>query len=368
VKGIRKQPELSRNVAFLALAVAFISGCGGVERRTEPLPFVVKLNEVRIEVESPVSRRGTEESDWPGEGDEDDGAVETPPIFASPRELTRAIQNEARVFTDVVTGEDPELPADLEFDIAITGTDFGPGQPNVGSGVFSTVAWLVGGHVSWFIDNREYSDSDVIVNATIRKAGQKKTDGVFQDNLIPRSLQLNLIERANMGEWFLNILIPPVWVAGDSELAGTSLAKKLIEYFVEEEPVRIANRLPGSDQLSSFLVYDRDNEELLIVARQVVDGVTIESTGSGRSPRTLSGAEFARDHELPDADRGDVRLRLSRLGVGIGVSSLDFLYRIGLREDEVGRVRITTELGRSVATWTIDRDGRAGVRGFASAR
>ena len=68
-------------------------------------------------------------------------------------------------------------PADLEIDVEITGRDFGESSPQLGGAIFSTLVWLTFGHFSWFINNREYPESEVNMYLTFRSVTALPEEG-----------------------------------------------------------------------------------------------------------------------------------------------------------------------------------------------
>ena len=330
------------------------TSCSEMEKLPVSLPFIVRIDQVTI---PPALRASSPES---GDAVGND-RISIPPRFDDEDELRRAIRSaldEAGVFTLVVTGEDPGLPADLEMDVAVIGNDFGPGTADLGGAFSSTFAWLFGGHFSWLIPNRSFPDSNVKLNVWIRKPADEHQSGLYYDRLDLDRLRLSLSERANVADWFVNILLPPWWGDGDPEIAGATLATKSVEYFAENEPGEIANRLPGQHYLAEdcFLVYDIDEDRLIIMSSRLVN--QLELVVPGKEPRVFNADEM-KARELVEKEVEEIQASLSSMRITI---SAGFYYQVDLGnesyldgDNRAQLIQIVTSVGEREGHWTIIR-------------
>jgi hypothetical protein len=387
---------------LLLLLATGLAACSGPERRAgtaEALPFTARVKEVRLRGPAPADA-----------GDDEPAAPKAPVIparFGAAPALTRAFARaleEKGIFTRVVTEADRETPADLDIEIEIAGQDFGPGEATFWGAFSSTVVWLLAGHLSWFLDNRVYPHSDVIlyltvrpaVNPVVRPAGagrpapaggpaapagsppawlggpgqgaleeapsparraaprvgsapQAEAGGLpaalFQDALRLRSLGLSFLERADMRYWFFNILLPPWWDDGDPEKAGESLVQRTVDFFRDTEPERIGLGFPGSYYRATarYLFYDESRKALVIISREPLAAIAIRA--GGRTRRIDDPDELIRLEDRPAAENEELRLALSErvlglAGGGSGAATHDRYYVVRLEESEVGELRI----------------------------
>lgn len=282
-------------IFFLALVM---SGCGAtVEKIDEErrLPFTVKVHRIEPAGAASSDSRSGESDDGearePGSSAPAPGSV-IPASFDDPEAMTsefvRSLR-EAAIFTRVVTGEELGVLPDLEMQVEITGRDFGAGTPQVGGAIFSTFIWLFGGHLSWFINNREYPQSDVRMTIRFRAHQREVADdenGPSADTgpldlpdftMVVNRLSLNFRERAGMGSWLANILLPPWYGDGDTSAAGRSLSRRSLGYLVSNESDRFLNRFPLDyfSTMDCYLVHDGDNDELILLSGQPVNRMEI---------------------------------------------------------------------------------------------
>src|SRR6266545_3483571 len=234
-----------RLLALLGLTICLTAGCGGAQARgrsKQPLPFVVKLKTRNV----------------PNLEKETGSDVAIPANYGDPDEFTRTLAKsleEAGAFELVVTDEEAkqlEVLPDLEMEVAFRGNDFGRGEAKIAPSIFSTVTWLFAGHLAWLIKDREYPNSSVQMIVAIREpqreggmegaAAGGQTLAIFEDTLQIKELDLSFSERAQRNNWLLNIVVPPWWGDGDPHKAGTSLARKSIDFFSNQEGVRITSR------------------------------------------------------------------------------------------------------------------------------
>ena len=329
---------------------SFLAGCADRERipvASRELPFVVRLNQVRI-VDTGSS---PDAAPVPGFGDAPD--------------LTRRMAEKLRkagAFTWVSLGEDKQISPDLELQVDFIEPHFGAGEVEWVGATFSTLTWLLAGHLSWIINNRDYPNSQVVMRVALRPsvnesdAEAAKRDW-YHDDLPLKGLSTNFYERADMRYWALNILVPPWWDDGDPETAGESLIDRALEYFVENEPDRIFLALPGTyfRNRYSFLVNDPESGGVLIISQADVEDVRIRCD-SGRK-RTLSEGDL-QGLKVPDEKLDEVRMWVAGRVIGLGDLQNDTIYRIPLDEEERGYVRISAQAsGLSIprGQWTVYR-------------
>lgn len=333
-----------------------VPGCGmtrGRDVRQPVLPFLIRLREVNLPTLDEESIRS--------------GAVSLPALFGDGEEVRRRLARsleEAGLFQQVVTDDD--VIPDLDMIVWVQGEDFGPGNSNIG-GVFSTITWLLAGHLSWFIPDREYPKSGVRFAVKILQpqgradAGpaeerSDETGSLYEDVLPLTELELSFLERADRSHWLLNILVPPCWVEGNARTAGASLARRSLDVFVRQERGDIVSRLPGFyfGKLLSFLHYDREKEEVLIVSKIPV--VQVAVAGSGDEPRILRRDQVER-LLVPTSERAEVEGRFTAQVEGIGVNSENWYYRLQLDGTVASPIRIAATLENlERCRWTISRE------------
>src|SRR5262245_8262755 len=163
---MKRKGRCGIGACLVAAAALLFGGCRGQahrEPRTGRLPFSVRLKDLTVK---PASSEGGTATD--------PEAAEAPAIPAAFEGLPGATEAIARVleksgvFTRVVPQDDRSTPVDLELEIWASGNEFGPGTPTAWGAISSTLAWLLAGHLSWFIDNRTYPESDVTLNLAVR--------------------------------------------------------------------------------------------------------------------------------------------------------------------------------------------------------
>jgi hypothetical protein len=353
----------------LALLVLSLFGCSGEIKRTEPdrvLPFTVKLTEVKL-------------PDLQGEGAERE-QISTPAAFTDKEQLTERLAKaleQAGVFARVVTDKDASISPDLELAIEIIGNDFGPGKTLVTGAIFSTLAWLFAGHLSWFIDNKYYPNSKVVMNISIRypeammeSAREKKPTDLWPDDLPLDGMVLSFFDRADTKHWFFNILVPP-WVGeGNPAVAGRKLGEESVRFFATNEPGRILTSFPGQyfQRMESFLVHDRENDRAVIITQSPITSIRISDEGE-----TIR--EFRGDTELEevkvndDAKKKEIEHLLAGRLVGIGkgsqTSSIRY-YVVPVEEyrPEFLQIEVSLESGLEShprGRWTIHRPAKVEI-------
>ena len=188
--------------AAACLIASFLVGCGSTEpisSASRELPFVVKLNQVRI-----VGAGGSPEA-------------APAPGFGNAPDLTRRMAEKLRkagAFTWVSLEEDKQISPDLELQVEFIEPDFGAGEVEWVGATFSTLTWLLAGHLSWVINNREYPNARVVMRVDLHPA-VKESDAEtakrdwYHDDLPLKGLSTNFYERADARFWALNILVPP---------------------------------------------------------------------------------------------------------------------------------------------------------------
>ncbi len=376
--------RIGRTLLVCGLVCALgATGCASGSKRARRggcLPFVVRLSTVEIAVEQPGEAAG-DESGLAG--------VAIPPRFADRARVTESIASslrKTRLFTDVVTNDAPA--ADLILDIHIRGSDFGSGDALVIPSMLSTLTWLFVGHFSWWINDREYTRSDVVMDVAIRRArtsaadraGRSVVSGdggtidvdvgsggsdkaaapLFEHELLIRGLRLGLIDRAGMADWFLSMVRPPWWGDGDVDRTGRSLATKAVESFADAEVPQIMSRFPERfHSWGGFLVDDVAKNRLIIASERALTGLRISCAGR-RSARVLDRDRLIAT-ELWGRERDAARLALSRQDVDLGNTGGDRFYVVELQSEDEGLVRLEATLGTTspvTATWTVYREPR----------
>jgi hypothetical protein len=233
----------------------------------------------------------------------------------------------------------------------------------VGGAILSTIAWLFTGHLSWFIDNRTYPESKVLMSVRIRRpddgprAGEAEAAAtaeskrpLFQDPLPLKGLALPFVERAEPANWFLNIVVPPWWGDASPEAAGGSLAEKSMDFFAEQAPTRIAERLPAAyfGEAQTYLIFDRAGNRLLIASQQALRRLTISSTSGRGSRRTLTQEKLETYWAQGEEARA---MRNSILATGIlAPDEDDRYYSVPLLKREREFVRVEGELANQAST------------------
>lgn len=338
-----------------------LSACSGASNREirEPLPFIVRID--RVEVPTPDDSNDSLDGETEAPVG---GGPAIPPRFESPevlRERFAIVLEESGLFTKVVTSEGAEAHPDLEIDIDITGDDFGKGSPTLGASISSTLAWLFTGHLSWLIENRQYPDSNIMLYLTIRvpdENGHMESTIIFRDDLLLNGLELNLLERADTGDWFMSILLPPWWGDGAPEVAGASLARRTVDFFASHEVGRVVSRFPLEyrNAFSSYLVHDPDGKRVIIISKEAVRQVDI----TGPAGRRSIGEEKLDYSCVRGAASEEIRRQLSRRNLDLGMGtpdpqSSDWFYPIDLQDDETGYLHIEALVGRHHPEWTILR-------------
>jgi hypothetical protein len=345
-------------ITSLLAASLLVPACSSLPGRVElpgRLPFIVRLKPVELSAATTNAA-----------GEPDAAGPKLPPIFPAADELTRALTDalaDSGLFTHVLSKPLPQVPADLEMEIAVLGDDFGGGRAKVDRAVLSTIVWLFAGHLSWIIPDREFPSSKVRLSMTLRRVRGADAKGpgverevVYQEDLLLSGIELSLSERADVSEWLKNIVLPPWWDDGDPAITGRSLAGKTAEFFAANAPQRIYSNLPAlyHQKLDCFLVEGPGAGELTLLSRQAVRRVSIGCIEGGRrelSPEDLSDAEVQGDDE-----RGALRLYFSQRQVGVGSSPLDRFYRILLRPEETGFIQVDAVLSEgqgSAGEWTV---------------
>jgi len=287
-----------------------------------------------------------------------------PAVFGDPQELTRELAellDESGVFTRVV--REAKTPADLELEVTLNGDEFGPGRALFSGSVFSTLAWFFSGIPSWYIDNREYSESGVSLSLVMRHAAYGSGPGrrdrrtsadteLFKDDLFPKDLRLSFSERSGTSDWFLNILLPP-WVGGgDSAKAGRSLVLRSSRDFVDNEVPQLLASFPANYILKNdcLLGYDREKEEFVIISRAPL--LQVELVGDSTDARVLTQDDLL---EVGGSEKDELERWLRERVVGLGTDVTDRYYRIPLEFEERGfvRVQVAVEGRTTPARWTV---------------
>lgn len=329
-----------------SLTVGCRGGAGAVdpERR---LPFIVRVNAVQ----------------FPQTGM--DPKATTPAVFSDGEQLARdfAVRlDELGLFTLVTTADDVDVAPDLELDLSVSGADFGPGRSRVGGGIFSSIVWLFAGHASWWVRDRAYPDSDVVLVVTLdrpassrRVAAVGKSPTLFEDVLPLKDLDLPYLERMGTKSSFANIVVPPSLIPGDPKSSGKSLMARSVEFFAAQEPEQILARLPARyfEAFRSFAAYDPAARALRVATDEAILHLRIASASTtGVSRRELDADALGRLEEATDAAREAARLSFSERAAGIAAERY---YRIPLLAGESNLVRVWATLnnGKTAGPWTL---------------
>lgn len=343
---------MSRCSAAIAVAlIAFACGCTGTEDRPlRQLPFAVSLEYVAL---PPIS---------------ENSEATTPALFANTEDVTRDIAaalEGIELFTALTITDESGPPPDLRLKITFEGNDFGPGDLLAGGATLSTLAWLFGGPSSWWIDDREYPESDVKVALDFSDAGRR---GLSPDIPMPLytldGMELDFVQRAETVSWGLSFLVPPCLDAGDPRAAGTALALQTPHFFVDNVETMLST-FPAAylRHFSCFLTYDREQEEILIVSQERLETLTIvPNVGEPRAYQEGSPAmrQFRRD-DLVDKQALFRYMTEAHPGIGSVIAvTQHYYYQIPLADvlgkDTGGLVRIRAALpeGRT-PSWTVER-------------
>jgi hypothetical protein len=334
-----------------SLLVLPAGGCGSTEkalRSDAPLPFVVRVLPVRL----PVARV-------------EDGGPVTPLVVddhgeSFTRSLAAALER-ADIFTGIVTDAADSSDADLELSVEVRGRDFGDGEILAGGATLSTFTWLFAGPLAWFVTDRAYPESTLVMDVSIRApdgssdADSTRPAAVFEDRLLLKGLELDFLDRASTSGILLTIIVPP-WVhGGDPEAAGATLAQKSIELFAGREPDQVVTRFPALyfQRFASYLVRDAERREVVILSSRGIEQVSIVPE-SGRE-RVLNPDETARCEVVEPRAKEEVWQRVAGRAVGIGSESRCYRIRLGggEKEPELLRIEAVLDGGLRAGPWTI---------------
>jgi len=359
---------MTRSQRLLWIISLACAGCGGptLVSPERTLPFTVRVLPVKLTA---------------GEGEADPAAAITPAreAFGDLNELASDLADalwSAQVFTDVVTNEEPEVPADLDLEIELRGADFGPSQKQILGSIFSTFVWLFAGHLSWFIDDRIHGESDVILNVVIRPSATSRggsgakaaaEDAPEELNVVQHALPLNDIEtnfreRSRMTDWLIDTVVPPFLQSGDLATTGTSLARRSVDHFAVSEPDRLLLSVAGNHLKAvwSYVAYDDARGELVLVSQGPAREVKIHPEAG--KPRRVDEEELRR-RATQGAARDEIFRWLADRAPDIGDSPYNRYYRIPLERDEEGYLAIEATLPRGgvPGRFTIYRPPTAGA-------
>ena len=219
---------------------------------------------------------------------------------------------------------------------------------NLGHGSCVSASGKLG--VSWFIDDRAYSESDVtlIVNF-IAEGGAGKS--VYSVEVESRGLKLNNMERTSARYALRNMFVPPAFIKVAPTDVGESLTKRLLEKFALEKTQNIRTQLPLAylDKLSCYLVHDEDS--VIVVSHERVKGLEI-----GESDEL--GVNEIAEYEVVRAEQMERRLS----GRSLIVPGEDvFFYEVRLHE--TGSIAIRAILPDNTARWTISHEPHESLPG-----
>ncbi|MEM7231034.1 MAG: hypothetical protein AAF517_02595 [Planctomycetota bacterium] len=258
------------------------------------------------------------------------------------------------VFAEVV--DDPSADADLEFQLRMRGSDFGEGETEAGSTVFSTLVWILAGHASWSIENRVYSNSDVKLDYRVvfaEESGDLLQERGFQNagpGFEDRELRLSLWERAGTGDYFYNIFVPPASLAGDPATASSHLLEKLGRNFSRTAAGDLRSLLAAEfwKQRSMWIASDTEEDRLLVVSTRNLRDLDLDRG-------VVLKYEDLLDREVVDeAERSLFENRFRRFAAG-GFQPKDAEHYYSLEVEfwrGPRRIAATLEDGRR-ARWTI---------------
>lgn len=338
--------------SVLVLVVLATCGCGATPKRVDPvkvLPFTVRVNKVKM-LKKESNTNGV-----------------TPALFdldKVTKEVAETLEN-AGIFSLVLTENEKGVSPDLELQVEIVGSDFGVGEVKLSGAIYSTLAWLFAGHLSWFIDNREYPNSDVVLDVKLLTAKERAKEpqskggiAVFSRRISLKNLELDFKDRVDVQRSVLNILLPP-WVGeGNSETAGRSLADQSVVSFAKEVPEAISTYLPTNyfSNLSSFLLNDPAHNGVIIVAQRAIQSIKINRDGELLRQLNQDQAEAL---AVKGRDRNKVQQLVIDRSVGTGTGYR--YYKLELLDDERDYIQIEATFARSVvpSRWTIDRPAAA---------
>lgn len=321
--------------ASIRLALPLLVSCSATPapRVAGKLPFVLRVTALPEITES-------------SEGD-----VVIPARFdaGTTNTLKKHLEN---VFVRVVD----EGPADLEAKVQIVGRDFGEGKVRVGPASLSTLLWLAAGHLSWFIDDQYFPDSNVRMTMTISTVGESTGDSrssheVYTGQFVLNDLKLSQLERASFPHALLNFLVPPSLLAGDRRVVGTSLSRRAVEAFAKQEAFLIPTVLPQRhlDLVACFLVHD--DATIILASKERILNLKIGG---------IEGVELPLDQieRLREQDHEEIRARFSSLSSGLGTGQFHF-YEVAVDAHD-GFIPIKARLRNgSVGRWTIYREPEA---------
>jgi hypothetical protein len=355
---IRGTGGISERPWFLALICLGLPACQGPEPEADPARQVPASVLVR-----PVA--GGKKS------------VVDPMLLA--RQVADGLR-QAQVFSEVkLEGEEdaeaggPDGTPDYICALEASGTGFRPDISEATNRAFlSSFLWFLAIFPAWWIDDRVYNGSDVVIQAHFTRAGAAPSDRRILEEVVPTNqLELDLLRRGATWQFFLSIILPPFWMdsaakAGESlpiqaaASARTEIAERarkdwpraalLAEpgAFLMLDPPASADGLRRKADLAGWIlaraplfevrVMDQGRREILRIDRAGLQKLTVPLAGTGADSRRLK--------ELIDE-------RLGGATPLIGAA-----YRLDLRGLPVGgssRVHVTSRLGPEAppATFTI---------------
>jgi hypothetical protein len=287
---------------------------------------------------------------------------------------------EAQVFSEVrlegeegAAAEGPGGPPDYICALEVSGTGFRPDISEATNRAFlSSFLWFLAIFPAWWIDDRVYNGSDVVIQAHYTRPGAGPSDRRLLEEVVPTNqLELDLLRRGATWQFFLSIILPPFWM-DSTEKAGKSLpiqasttarteiaertrkdwprAALLAEpgAFLALDPPAAGDGLRRKADLAGWIlaraplfevrVLDQGQRELLRIDRAGLQKLSVPLAGGGADSRRLG--------ELIDA----------RLGGATPL--LGAAYRLdlrGLRSGASERIHVLARLGSDAppATFTV---------------
>ncbi len=262
----------------------------------------------------------------------------------------------SEAFTYVTTPSDGIVP-DVVITLGVSGESFGEFTVDTLGASLSTTTWLFLGYVGWFFADHVYMDSNYFAEISAAVPESKHRLDFYRDTVSLNAFELSRFDRVpeENRSWdvLAGVFIPPF---APMSISTEALWRQSEERLVVDGIGRMVRGFPLGylEQHGCYVVYRPDQDDLILVAREMPFAVTLTAKETG-SKRTLD-LEAITTRELRDPETEEsVRRDLSERGLGIGGTPLDRLYLIPLTDRELGFVRIAIELQTSRGDFTIER-------------